>query len=397
LEADVESWLATVEQYNQAVKKYPAGDSESHWSLHVDNIAVNRLYAYGRLLNNSQISIFDTAAYWQVSLDHRLVNAVLRIPGDAAKPYEANVQYLNLDVLSKSKTESSESFSPKLLSTMPDVDVVVSKLSKGDGDFGQWQFELRSNDKQVYLDNIIADVRALHIGPSHDKSARLSWDTHSEQARSYFRGQVSGKNIANALKAWGYRQEINSQLAEFNVNVNWPGAVTDFSLASLSGGIDLRLEKGNFADAESSGTGALKLIGILNLSSIVRRLQLDFSDLTNKGLAYDKVSGMMIFNQGVISLERPLIVDSPSSKISMQGTADTNTQTLDINMGITLPFASNLPWIVALAAGLPTAAGVYIVSKVLKKQVDKLSSAVYKVSGSFSEPSIQFIKVFDNE
>jgi uncharacterized protein YhdP len=74
-----------------------------------------------------------------------------------------------------------------------------------------------------------------------------------------------------------------------------------------------------------------------------------------------------------------------------------NTEQLDMTMGVTLPLASNLPWIVALAAGLPTAAGVYIISKVLDKQVDQISSAVYKVTGSFTDPQIKFDSLFDTE
>ena len=47
--------------------------------------------------------------------------------------------------------------------------------------------------------------------------------------------------------------------------------------------------------------------------------------------------------------------------------------------------------------GLPAAAGVYVVSKVLKKQVDRLSSAVYTVKGSWDQPDVKFSKLFSND
>ena len=62
----------------------------------------------------------------------------------------------------------------------------------------------------------------------------------------------------------------------------------------------------------------------------------------------------------------------------------------------TLPVASNLPWIAALAASLPVAAGVYVVSKVFDKQMNRLSSAVYTIGGSWNDPQVSFDHIFDN-
>jgi hypothetical protein len=63
----------------------------------------------------------------------------------------------------------------------------------------------------------------------------------------------------------------------------------------------------------------------------------------------------------------------------------------------TLPVASNLPWLAALTGGLPAAAGVYVISKIFEKQVDKFSSAVYSVKGTWQEPELAFDKLFDTK
>ena len=81
--------------------------------------------------------------------------------------------------------------------------------------------------------------------------------------------------------------------------------------------------------------------------------------------------------------------------MNLQGTVNHLEQQLDLTLGVTLPFASNLPWIAALAAGLPTAIGVYIISKLMKNQVDTLSSALYSVSGSYSDPELKFLRMFE--
>ncbi|MEZ5502671.1 MAG: AsmA-like C-terminal region-containing protein [Halioglobus sp.] len=70
---------------------------------------------------------------------------------------------------------------------------------------------------------------------------------------------------------------------------------------------------------------------------------------------------------------------------------------LDGELVATLPVASNLPWIAALAASLPVAAGVYVVSKVFDKQMTRLSSAVYTIGGTWNDPEVTFDRIFDDE
>ncbi|MEY3005982.1 MAG: hypothetical protein RI942_324, partial [Pseudomonadota bacterium] len=51
----------------------------------------------------------------------------------------------------------------------------------------------------------------------------------------------------------------------------------------------------------------------------------------------------------------------------------------------------------ALTGGLPAAAGVYVISKIFEKQVDKFSSAVYRISGTWQEPVLKFDRLFDTK
>jgi uncharacterized protein YhdP len=88
-------------------------------------------------------------------------------------------------------------------------------------------------------------------------------------------------------------------------------------------------------------------------------------------------------------------VKGPSS-FQFNGIGDANQRSLDGELVATLPVADNLPWVAALTAGLPVAAGVFVVSKLLQKQVNQLSSAVYSISGSWDDPQVEFAHIFDS-
>ena len=63
-------------------------------------------------------------------------------------------------------------------------------------------------------------------------------------------------------------------------------------------------------------------------------------------------------------------------------------ETVDGELIVTLPLVENIPWVAALAGGLPIAAGTYLVSKVFEEQVNRLSSGVYSVRGDLKSPEV---------
>ena len=165
----------------------------------------------------------------------------------------------------------------------------------------------------------------------------------------------------------------------------------------MNGVVSVNLEDGSFYKSPTGAANALiRLVGLFNFDNWVRRLQLDFSDLFEKGMSYDEMEGGLVFDHGELKFEAPMIVELPSGRIKMEGTADLISEQIDAELVTTLPVGTNLPWVAAAIGGLPAAAGVYLTSKIFKKQVDKLSSISYSIKGSWNEPEIQVQKIFSD-
>ncbi len=438
------------------------------WAIQVEGLNVRKFDAYGYLFNRARLSLFDRTAYWRFDIEHDDIKAKLRVPVDD-KPYNVDVQYLDLSFLStedeeleaqslvasidqgteqKSEKKSDQNQSGEVgeveaaedtvageISSLPDkpaqvdssttvetLDEVISVLSSpevaglpdmkvqvhqlmyGEQHFGEWEFVFSSDESSVFLTDLRGQLRNMQIGSSEDEAAVLSWELLNDERQSkgegvstYLTTRIYGENMADVLSAWGYGQEIVSKDFSFDIDVDWEGSPTDYNFEALNGSIRGSLNKGSFADMESSSAGALKLVSALSLSNLLRRLKLDFTDLTDQGLSYDKVRGRVYLDEGLVSFDqKPIEIKGSSSRIALLGKADMNNEEMDVELSVTLPLASNLPWVAALAAGLPTAAGVYIISKLLKTQVDKLSSALYSVKGSFEDPEVKFVRLFDN-
>ena len=425
-DVDAGQWLQTFQRYQKEVSSFD--DSQSFkvkteksvlWSAEIEKLRIRRLKAYGHSLENVKYDLVDTASFWQMAIEHPQLTGQLQIYKDDS-PMRLRLRKVDLDFLqgdgeteqpvsaeSAPKSEDTDvaevekkatlSLSPladPALADFPAIDVSIDSLWWKKQDYGEWQFDLRASDKYLSLDNLQASVKYMKLLGMDKDRAYLRWSL-GEYGRTEFNGRFVGENLADVLKAWGYSQEITSHSATFDVDVAWQGVPTDFSFDKVIGNARLEWKDGSFADVGSSQSSALKVVGFFNLSLLVKRLQLDFSDLSSKGLAYDSVEGQVFFDEGVLMLKDELYVKAPSSEIQLKGWADLNTDRVDMAMGVSLPLATNLPWVVALAAGLPAAAGVFIVSKLLKKQVSTLFSAVYKVQGDLNEPRVEFVRLFD--
>ena len=192
-------------------------------------------------------------------------------------------------------------------------------------------------------------------------------------------------------------QVLDSQSGRLNTNLTWQAEPWAISKDNLNGEFKISLVEGNFYHTPGGAGTALKLVGLFNFANWLKRLQLDFSDVLGQNLAYNRLDGTLSFDQSILSLKEPLKIKMPSGKMTMSGDFNLDLETVDAKLVATLPVATNLPWLVGLTGGLPAALGVYATSKLVEKQVDRLSSISYVVSGPWDDVEVAVDKIFAAE
>ncbi|HEY7886563.1 MAG TPA: AsmA-like C-terminal region-containing protein, partial [Cellvibrionaceae bacterium] len=105
--------------------------------------------------------------------------------------------------------------------------------------------------------------------------------------------------------------------------------------------------------------------------------------------------GEVAFDQGMLHITEPVVMESPSSQMQISGRMDLLNEQLDTRLVATLPVTGNLTVITALAAGLPAAAGVFLISKIFESEMRKMASVSYTISGDWDEPDVRFDRLFD--
>jgi uncharacterized protein (TIGR02099 family) len=374
-------------------------------------------YEFGStVLENLKVVAVPVRAAWQLEVENTIVAGKLLVPDNRFTPLQADLSRLSL---SKAMLEQDEPANEKQLdptgasastasvkpvevidpSKLPLANISVAALMMDDKNYGKWSLQVRPNDKGVVIDNIRGSMRSLTVTAADNplEGARLIWQNTPVGVQTRFIGSLSAGNVAEVLRAWEKPDTLESKSAHFRADLFWPGSPQDFKLVNLGGEMGITIEKGSFKREASAGEGVLRLMSLLNFDTLARRMQLDFSDLYKSGLAYDEIKGKVRFNQGTLLFEEPLLVRTASSRLQMAGTINLRDETINTRLVATLPVAGNLTFFAALATGLPAAAGVYLVSKLFKKQVDQATSISYTITGGWDDPVMSFDRLFESE
>lgn len=270
-------------------------------------------------------------------------------------------------------------------STLPAVSVKLEKLFHGEQDLGSWSSTLEPDSEGLKLIDLKAQIGTLGI--MGDIDWRYRDLSHQTDARLLF----TTSDLGAVMRGWGSDPGIETQSAVINSQLQWNGSPLAFNWQTLDGEVELGAGQGRFLDT-GEGAQVLKLFSLLNVNTILRRLSLDFSDLTKKGISFDHITGRYLISDGIAQTQKPLEVIGPTFDLTFEGGLDLYRETIDNTMQVTLPLSENLPIAAAFMATPQVAGAVFLFQKLFGKKLSKFTSVQYRIEGNLRDPKMELIK-----
>ena len=385
---DLDQWRALL----------PAGGGPGQALVALDprlDLRLDRLRGGGLELDDLHLNAALAGDAWQLHTDSPALAGTLTLPVAGDRPLTLDLDHL---VLPKPNLgDPSNRLAALDPRALPELDFATRGLRIGERQLGDIAFSLRRLPDGIRAQDIRGELTGLRAG-NGGTPPLLDWERHGDDHGSRFVGTVLSDDLAGVLRAWNLPGAIESQETALVLALEWAGRPWELRARNLHGEAGVRIRDGTFRRATGATSNAvMKLIGLVNFDTWLRRLQLDFSDLFAAGMAFDELKTQLHFDTGTLHFEQPVKVDLPSGKMRLEGSADLIAETIDAHLVATLPVGTNLPWIAALAGGLPAAAGVYLTSRIFDRQVDRISSLGYRVTGPWSDPRIEVERVFSDK
>lgn len=357
------------------------------------NFAVDEVQVAGRSMGNLRIEGQGEGSGWRIGVDGDRVDGVFNVPEDSETPVGVELENLDIPELdTAADPEPSESSESGLsVAAWPKADVSVGNLRFQGRDFRNVQLLVRPGDERMALRDVSLSMGDL------DLAGDLIWDLNREPGSTEFSGSLSGGSLKGLEALLAQPVPIRNRKTQARLDFAWPGGPTDFELASLEAEIGFRLEDGTI-DEQSDASRVFRVFGLLNTDTIWRRLQLDFSDVYESGIAFDHMEGDALIHEGRLIFDPKVLIQAPSGGFRMSGEADLIEETLNMRLVVVLPITQNLPLAAVLFGFAPPVGGaLFVVDQVFGGMLSRVTSATYSVEGTWNKPDVSLRNLFDTE
>ncbi|WP_417520846.1 YhdP family protein [Marinobacter sp.] len=360
-------------------------------------LALEELHLGGQTLTNIELEALDLGDRWVLStISERAIGRVV-IPDDRSLITAdfAVVRLVRDETAAKEAPElltieqQLEAFRSMDIGSWPDVDIAISDLRLNDESLGRWSFHIRPEHQRLNITGIEGRLKSIRL------LGDMSWSVVDNRETSQFAGSITGGALADLGELFDAEVPLSNKQTNIELDLAWPGRPDEFELASLSGNVSFRLDDGVILESNNSAQ-VFRIFNLLNADTLWRRLKLDFSDLYERGVAFDAISGHARLEDGLLTMNPELQVVGPSGAFKLSGSTSLAHEVFDMRLVVVLPLTQNLPLAALLmGASAPIGGALFVLDKVLGDPLSRLTSATYNVTGTWDDPLVDLRSVFD--
>ncbi len=265
----------------------------------------------------------------------------------------------------------------------PALDIVAERFTYKDRELGK--LELRATPQGVNW-----KIDQLNITNGHAKlETQGLWQRYGDpqspsgKSRTSMTLKLECSNLNALFDQFGFGDHLKGGDAQLQGQLSWPGHANQFQTSNLSGNFKVTAANGRFAKIKP---GAGKLLALISLQSIPRRITFDFRDIFSEGFQFDKISGDMKVNNGIMSTDNFEILGT-AADIKMTGDISLPAETQNLTMKVVPSLGEGMAIGAAVLLTPAVGAGVLLAQKLLQGA----STHEYAVTGSWDNPHVDKI------
>lgn len=380
---NIDDWLPWLRP--MAANKTPKTVASVMPALQSFNVNFDEMLYSGYRLKNVRLGYESLNHAVRFQMTSNDLNGEMIWPNDTKQAVKLNIQNIYFPFDSVTKTETNKKIKINSHWAIPLVDIQVNDLRAK-----AWP-HLKSSQLSATITPYAQGLNLQNIvlqNPDFRMEGALNWHWQTPE-KTIYTGKLNLTDTAKIFDIFNKSVAINSQQAQAEMALSWQGSPSELSLEKLNGQLQLELKKGRVLQLNKA-LNLSRILGVLDSDNIKRRLKLDFSDITQKGLAYDEARFEAKLTNGIMSNE--LIFNSPSLQAKTQGDINLASKAIKQHLEVSMPLGSIVPYAAALVAG-PVVGGVLIATEaLLDNPLTQMTTLHYELSGTTTEPKMQRIK-----
>jgi uncharacterized protein (TIGR02099 family) len=352
------------------------------------DVSTDAAQVFGTDLGALQFSFAAGAQTDAISFDGAAVKGTIDLPasGLVTRGITADLQHLYWPEPPEPKQPGPppppQVTSPVAPFAIPPLHVSIGDLRLGKAQLGATTFESAPTPQGMHIskfDSKGADFTIQSYG---------NWNGSTSMSTSQMVIDISSDDFGRTLAAFGFSGLLaGGKDAHVHIDGTWPGAPSSFSLAWMSGKLDINVGEGRIL-AVKPGLG--RLLGLLSLRELPSRLLLHFGDVFKSGFGFDQASASFTLKDGNAET-RDMVITAPAARIAMQGRTGFRARDYNLTVDVTPHVGGTLPVVGAVIGGPVGAAAGLVVQGLIGKGINRAAGSIYHVTGSWDKPKIETV------
>jgi uncharacterized protein YhdP len=362
-------------------------------------LRADRLTVAGRVFNGVVLGGVREGTQWRANIDADELNGYVAYrqpsPGNAGSVF-ARLARLNLAPTVATDVE-------QLLqqpASVPALDIAVDALQLGSRRLGRVEVEAvnraspgGSEWRLTKLQLSVPEARlsasgnwAVQTVPNNGNNSNNNGSALQRRTAVSFGLDIS--DSGQLLARFGHPGAVRGGKGRIQGNIGWLGSPLALDYPSLSGQLQLDIERGQFLKVDP---GAAKLLGVLSLQALPRRLALDFRDVFSEGFAFDFVRGDARIDHGVLFTNN-LQMKGVNAAVLMEGSADLAREQQDLNVVVVPEINAGTASLIASAINPAVGLGSFLAQFLLRQPLQSATTQEFHITGGWADPQIETIQ-----
>jgi uncharacterized protein (TIGR02099 family) len=357
-----------------------AADEAGSWQQHFRraNLQIGELLAVGHRFVDVDADIRFGGEAWDIRVDGPWTAGQLQLPYDftGRVPVILDMERLLLIEPLEGDDEDDLQLDPR---TLPEVQGRVADFAIGSLRLGALEVDIQRAQGGLKSKLLRTESASFTGDYAYD------WLVVDNAQLSRLHMKLRSTDVEDTLVKLGYSPLIAAEEGAVTADLLWEGGPGMAIVYESTGTIELAIRNGSITEVDAGGG---RILGLVSITTLPRRLSLDFKDLTDEGLPFDKLSGSFRIDFGN-AWTCDLGLEGSVADMGLVGRTGILAQDYD-QVAAIRPHVSNLaPVAGAFIAGPTVGIATLLITQIMKKPLSSIGESYYTLEGSFDDPAIE--------
>jgi len=265
--------------------------------------------------------------------------------------------------------------------SVPPLNVEIASLDVAGRHMGAFSAKVVRHGDGLELEH------AALKGSSFQLTATGQWTGSGDSERSAIDVTADSSDVADSLAAFGFGPSVIAKSLHATGDLHWNGGPEGSVMERAQGKVSIRIENGQLPGVQP---GAGRVLGLLSVAALPRHLALDFRDLTDKGFAFDSITGDFDVRDGS-AYTNNLHVKGPGAEIGVVGRTGFKARDYDQHAVVTGQLGGAVAAAAALAINPAVGVAALLFSQAFKSPLTGQVRGYYRITGPWEHPKIERI------